>query len=77
MDKLFEDALRSARYLGTEIGGMASVRVTWHPYKCHWEAEANWSDNTHLIGEGADSPTDALLVLIELMDEEKARREGR
>lgn len=74
MDELFEKALYLANDLsGINNTGMASVRVSWHPYECRWEGEANWSCNTRLVAHG-DSPTDAVLALIDLLEDEKEQK---
>lgn len=71
MDKFYEEALSLAQSAGCldERGGMASVRVSWHPYDSNWEAEANWSSGERIL-TGSDSPTDAILKLIDLLKEE-------
>lgn len=81
MDKFYTDALMLARSAGCleNRGGMASVKVSYNPYDCHWEGEANWSSNNRLVGEGADTPMDAILNLIQSLEEElaKNRQKGR
>lgn len=74
MDQLFEKALSLANDLsGRNNTGMASVRVSWHPYDCKWESEANWSCNIRLVAHG-DSPTDAVMALIDLLEDEKEQK---
>lgn len=70
-DQLFEDVLTLAMGLGGPGHGMASIRISWHPYLCKWQAEANWSDGTRIVSDDSDSPTDAICDLKSLLREEQ------
>lgn len=70
MDSIFEKARRLAVQLNDNTRGMASVGVSWHPYENKWEGFADWSNNTRLRGEYSDSPTDAMCLLIDRLQDE-------
>ena len=63
------DKLRiAAEHLDMRHGGMASVYVFWHPYRCEWCAKADWSSN-HKIDAFADTPEEAVEVLMKKLGE--------
>ncbi len=78
MDRLFEKALRLVRDLSSyeDLGGMASITVCFDPYKSRWEAFADWSGDKRLTADPSESVTDAIVCLIDVLRDEKARRKG-
>lgn len=73
-DKFFEDAQTLASRLSgssaVKEGGMASVSVVFDPYESKWFAKADWSSNVAFNTSGSESPTDAILELIDILKEE-------
>jgi hypothetical protein len=74
MDQFFEDAQTLAsRLSGSSLvkeGGMASVGVTFDPYEAKWFGKADWSNNVAFNTMGSETPTDAILELIDILQGE-------
>ena len=75
MNESMELALSKANELSgrPNYGGMASVRVQWHPYEREWQGIADWSSNRRITGVG-ETPAGALNALLVKLDEALAKR---
>lgn len=41
--ELLDLSLERATSLNSRYGGMASIKLEWHPYECEWVTAASWS----------------------------------
>lgn len=69
LSDLLDQALILAQNKSPENGGMASVKIVYHPYECYWIAEADYSNNFKIQGEGCESKEISVLNLIEELKE--------